>query len=150
VTQQNDGHVDTHSDNLNQEKNEWFTTANRKGTWQRYLKLDYTTGLYNSGSIFKVDVNGANYGVNGSANAMFVEKFDCGGFKNEALVTKTKLNGLSMIVAGITTKAAVSTSKAVVATAHAGAASVKFLGGILQAVPAKIQAGVTWAINQFM
>jgi len=150
VSQQVDNHVDAHPSNLNEDKNNWFTAADKKGSWQRYLKLDYTSGFYNSGSIFKLDVNGANYGVNGTTNAVFVEKMDCGFNKNEIGVAKDKWHGVSMVGAGVIAKAAVNTSKAVVATAHAGGASVKFLGGILQAVPAKIQAGVTWAINQFM
>ncbi len=150
VTQQVDNHIDAHPSNLNEEKNTWFTTADKKGSWQKFLKLDYTSGLYNSGSILKLDVNGANYGINGSTNAIFVDKFDCGGFKNEALITKNKINGLTVSVAGITSKAAVNSGEFIVNCAHAGASSIKFLGGILQAVPAKVQAGVTWAINQFM
>jgi len=150
VSQQVDNHVDAHPSNLNEDKAHWFTKADKKGSWQRYLKLDYTSGFYNSGSIFKLDVNGANYGVNGTTNAVFVEKMDCGFNKNEIGCAKNKWHGVSMQGAGVIAKVAVNTSKAVVATAHAGAASVKFLGGILQAVPAKIQAGVTWAINQFM
>ncbi len=150
VSQQVDNHVDAHPSNLNEDKSHWFTAADMKGTWQRYLKLDYTSGFYSSGSIFKLDVNGANYGVNGTTNAVFVEKMDCGFNKNEIDCTKNRWSGVSMQGAGVIAKVAVNTSKAVVATAHAGGASVKFLGGILQAVPAKIQAGVTWAINQFM
>jgi hypothetical protein len=150
VSQQVDNHVDAHPSNLNEDKNHWFTAADKKGTWQRYLKMDYTSGFYSSGSIFKLDVNGANYGVNGTTNAVFVEKMDCGFNKNEIGCAKNKWNGVSIVGAGVIAKVAVNTSKAVVATAHAGGASVKFLGGILQAVPAKIQAGVTWAINQFM
>lgn len=150
VSQQVDNHVDAHPSNLNEDKSHWFTAADMKGTWQRYLKLDYTSGFYSAGSIFKLDVNGANYGVNGTTNAVFVEKMDCGFNKNEIGCTKNKWNGVSIQGAGVIAKVAVNTSKAVVATAHAGGASIKFLGGILQAVPAKIQAGVTWAINQFM
>lgn len=150
VSQQVDNHVDVHPSNLNEDKSHWFTKADAKGSWQRFLKLDYTSGFYNSGSIFKLDVNGANYGVNGTTNAVFIEKMDCGFNKNEIGCAKNKWNGVSIVGAGLIAKAAVNTSKAVVATVHAGGASVKFLGGILQAVPAKIQAGVTWAINQFM
>jgi len=98
----------------------------------------------------KVDVNGINYGVNGSTNAMFIEKLDCGVSKSEIGCSKDKITGVSKRVAGVTVKAYGYAGKACAATMHAGAASGKFLGGIFQAVPRKIQAGVTWAINQFM
>lgn len=150
VTQQIDNHVETHPTNLLQEKNQWFSIATMKGTWQKALKLDFTTGPTISGAIFKLDANVINYGVNGTTNAIFIDKFDCGGFKNEALAIKTQINGFSQRVGGATVKAYGYAGKACAATMHAGAASAKFLGGIFQAVPGKIQAGVTWAINQFM
>jgi hypothetical protein len=150
VTHQIDNHIDVHPTNLVQEKNQWFSIANKKGTWQKYLKLDYTSGLYQSGSIMKVDINLLNYGLNTTTNAIFIDKYDCGGFKNETLVAKTKIVGFSQRAGGIIAKAAINTSNACVATVHAGGTGIKFLGGIFQAVAAKVQAGVTWAINQFM
>ena len=150
VTQQNDGHIDTHSDNLNQEKNEWFTIANRKGTWQRFLKLDYTTGLYNSAAIMKVDVNAANIGINSTANAMFLHKWDLGLLAEKTVAADNKAAFSEAKVVAVTTKAAGFVGKTCVTTVHAGATGVKFLGGVFQAIGAKIQAGVTWAFNQFM
>ena len=150
VTQQIDNHVDTHPSDLNQEKNNWFTVTTNKGQYQRALKIDYTSGLILSGSLLKMDSNILNYGFHGSHNTFFIDKFDCGGFKNEALATKTKINGVSVRIAAVACKVAASTNKACAATVHAGGTGIKVLGGIFQAVPGKVQAGVTWAINQFM
>jgi hypothetical protein len=150
VTQQIDSHIDVHPTNLNQEKNQWFSTANMKGNWQKALKLDYTTGPALSGAIFKLDTNIFNYGVNGTTNAIFIDKFDCGVTANKIIPQEGKITGFSQRVGVLAVKASVNTSKACVATVHAGATGIKFLGGIFQAVPGKIQAGVTWAINQFM
>jgi len=150
VTHQIDNHIDVHPTNLVQEKNYWFTTALMKGSWQKVLKLDYTSGLYNSGSIVKVDANIINYGLNGTTNAIFVDKFDCGLSAKKAVIKSDEIEGFSQRASGVIVKAALSTSKACVATVHTGATGIKFLGGIFQAVATKVQAGVTWAMNQIM
>lgn len=148
VTHQNDGHVDSHSDNLTQQKNHWFTTAAKKGTAQG-LKIDYS-GLALTGAGLKIDTNALNFGINTTTNAIFVHKGDFGViaqknviFKEDMALFKTAVGVLALNTWGLATKTAG-------ATVHAGATGVKFLGGIFQAVGAKVQAGVTWAFNQFM
>ena len=150
VSQQIDDQMHSHPTNLTQENNKWFTTTVKKGQWQQALKVDYTSGPVFSGSIFKLDINALNYGCNGSHNTFFVEKFDCGFSKDDLVPKQTKFNGVSVRVGGIIGKAAVNTSKAAVASAHAGGAAMRFLGGVFSAVPGMVQAGVKWAINQFM
>ncbi len=150
VTQQIDNHLDTHPCDLNQEKNNWFTTADKKGSWQKFLKLDYTSGFAGTGAIFNLNTYVLYYALAATTNAIFLDKYDCGIGKGETLAIDQKIEGFTVKAVGVASTAAVTAGKAVAAAAHAGGASVKFLGGILQAVPAKIQAGVTWAINQFM
>ena len=150
VSQQVDNHIDAHPSDLNQEKNNWFTTADKKGSWQKFLKLDYTSGFSGTGAIFNLNTYILYYALSATTNAIFLDKYDCGIGKGETLAIDHKIKGFTVKAAGVTATAAVTAGKAVATAAHAGAASVKFLGGILQAVPAKVQAGVTWAINQFM
>jgi hypothetical protein len=150
VTQQIDNQVHAHPTDLNQEHNSWFTTADKKGSWQKFLKLDYTSGFSGAGAIFNLNTYILYYALAATTNAIFLDKYDCGIGKGETLAVKTKIEGFTVRAAGVAATAAVTTGKAIAAAAHAGAASAKFLGGILQAVPAKIQAGVTWAFNQFM
>ena len=54
----------------------------------------------------KVDINMLNYGLNATTNAIFIDKYDCGGFKNETLIAKTKIVGFSQRASAIIVKAA--------------------------------------------
>jgi len=62
-----------------------------KGVGQRFLKLDLHIWPLPIRVNYEVDVNGINYGVNGSTNAMFIEKLDCGVSKVKLAVRKIKL-----------------------------------------------------------
>jgi hypothetical protein len=150
VTQQIQSHIEAHPTNLVQEKNQWFSTAVAKGTWQKALKLDFTTGPAISGAILKVDTNVLNFGINSTTSAIFVHKGDFGVVTNKMVSFDNNVAGFKTKVGAIKTSAFASANRAYGATAHAGGAVLDFLGGKFQALGAKIQAGVTWAINQFM
>jgi|GEM_PF-3146646 len=150
VSQQIDDQTHGQPTNLNQSHSNWFTTTDKKGTYQELLKIDYTSGLVLSGSILKLDTNALNYGCNGSHNTFFIEKFDCGVSKQEVGCAKEKIRGVSVRVGGLIGDVSVNTSKATVAGVKVACATLGTFATQLQAVPAKVVAGIVAAFNSFI
>jgi hypothetical protein len=150
VSQQVDDQTHGQPTNLNQSHSNWFTATDKKGTYQSALKIDYTSGLVLSGSIMKLDTNVLNYGCNATHNTFFVEKFDCGVSKQEVGCAKEKIRGVSVRVGGLIGDASVNTSKATVAGVKVACATLGTFATQLQAVPAKVVAGIVAAFNSFI
>jgi hypothetical protein len=150
VNQQVDNHVEVHPTTIIQEKTDWFTKAVKKGTYQEALKIDYTSGLYLAGSIIKLDTNVLNIGCNGSHNTFFIEKYDCGVEKNDTLAITVKEKGLHFKVGGIVSKFVVNKTTAAASGVKVACVTLGTYAAQLQAVPAKIVAGIVAAFNSFI
>lgn len=150
VSQQIDDQTHSQPTNLNQANNHWFTTAVRKGTWQKVLKIDYTTGVALTGATVKHDTNALNIGCHGSHNTFFIEKFDAGIEKNEALAIKVEKKGLHFKLRGIVSDFVVNKTKAAASGVEAACATLGTYAARLQAVPAKVVAGIVAAFNSFI
>ena len=98
VTQQIDSHIEAHPTDLNQEKNNWFSTAIAKGDAQ-VLKLDFT-GFQFQAEGMKLDMAAvaiAFYPLYatcyGSTNSFFGNKFEVGLMAGKALGVEFKSVG---------------------------------------------------------
>lgn len=148
VSQQVDNHIEVHPCDLNQEKNQWFSTAVKKGDAQ-VLKLDFTAfqlqaeGMKIDFSGIATAVYGAYFTAYGTTNSCFVNKFEVGVMAGKALGVEVKAVGAGVESGLMEAKMKALINKVGLVKGEEG--GVKFVE-----YPANIFGGILVGFNQFM
>jgi hypothetical protein len=148
VTQQIDNHIEVHPTDLIQEKNNWFTTAKKKGDAQ-VLKLDFSAFQMQSEG-FKIDISAVAVAIYplystcyGSTNSYFLNKFELGLVAGKALGVEAKSIGTEV-------KGSLCQNHIGAMMSRLGIFASKFKGSNNIVCPLNTFAGVLLGPNQFM